>query len=77
MKVVDRAYSSASNPIALAALMAMPLSLAVIEVLCATPPWWRFDLKSFSLFERKIDPTTFPSITKHLRSSPFDSSMYS
>ena len=24
-----------------------------------------------------IDPTTFPSITKHLRSSPFDSSIYS
>ena len=34
------------NPIALAALTAMPLSLGLIVVLSATPPWCKFDLKS-------------------------------
>ena len=33
--------------------------------------------KSFSLFERKNEPTTLPLITRHLKSSPFDSSMNS
>ena len=33
--------------------------------------------KSFSLFDRRMEPTTFPSITKQRKSSPFDSSIYS